>query len=41
MRKEVFVISDDDGNAIVAPTWGAAIRGWADRWRIKNSTQVD
>lgn len=41
MRKEVFIISDDDGNAIVAPTWCAAVRGWADRWKIKNSTQVD
>lgn len=32
--KQIWIIYDDDGNAITAPTWEAAIHGWIDKWRV-------
>lgn len=33
-KKYIWIIYDDDGDAITAPTWEAAIHGWIDRWRV-------
>jgi hypothetical protein len=32
--KYIWIIYDDDSNAITAPTWKAAIHGWIDKWRV-------
>lgn len=32
--KYIWIIYDDDSNAITAPTWEAAIYGWIDKWRV-------
>lgn len=34
VMKKIWIIYDDDSNAITAPTWEAAIHGWIDRWRV-------
>ena len=32
--KQIWIIYDDDSNAITAPTWEALIHGWIDKWRV-------
>lgn len=32
--KYIWIISDDDSNAIAAPTWEAVIHGWIDKWHV-------
>ena len=32
--KQIWIIYDDDSNAITAPTWEAVIYGWIDKWRV-------
>lgn len=39
-KKYVWIIYDDDSDAITAPTWKAAIHGWIDRWRVTGDVSV-
>lgn len=32
--KQIWIIYNDDGEAIAAPTWEVAIHGWINRWHI-------
>lgn len=38
--KQIWIISDDDGEAIAAPTWEAAIHGWIARFSITRNVPV-
>ena len=41
IMKKIWIIYNDDDEAVTAPTWGAAIRAWADRWHITGKSLVD
>ena len=32
--KQIWIIYNDDGEAIAASTWEATIYGWIARWRV-------
>lgn len=40
VMKKIWIIYDDDSEAITAPTWEAAIHGWIARWRVTGDVPV-
>ena len=40
VMKKIWIIYDDDSEAITALTWEAAIHGWIARWRVTGEVPV-
>lgn len=38
--KYIWIIYDEDSNAITAPTWEAVIYGWIDKWHVTGDANL-